>query len=60
MYENGLGIAQDFNKALKWYRKAAEQGDAEAKFRLALSYDSGEGVSQDHGEAMMYQHSEHF
>ena len=28
MYELGLGGVQDYKEAVKWYRKAAEQGDA--------------------------------
>ena len=31
MYDNGEGVEQDFKKAVYWYRKAAEQGDAEAQ-----------------------------
>ena len=27
MYAYGKGVAQDFAKAVKWYRKAAEQGN---------------------------------
>jgi len=27
MYYKGLGVPQDFAKAMKWYRMAAEQGD---------------------------------
>jgi len=34
MYANGLGIPQDYNKAVYWYKKAAEQGDAAAKANL--------------------------
>jgi TPR repeat protein len=35
MYEQGLGTAQNFDVAFKWYAKAAEQGDALAKRKLA-------------------------
>ena len=31
MYENGEGVPKDMAEATKWYRKAAEQGDADAK-----------------------------
>ena len=30
-YENGYGVERDLAKAMKWYRKAARQGHAEAK-----------------------------
>jgi TPR repeat protein len=33
---NGNGGTQDYAEAGKWYRKAAEQGDAEAQFNLDL------------------------
>ena len=26
MYQNGQGVAQDYAEAVKWYRKAADQG----------------------------------
>ena len=30
-YETGSGVEKDDAEAVKWYRKAAEQGDEEAK-----------------------------
>lgn len=35
------------HKTKKWYTKAAEQGDADAQFNLAVMYDNGLGVLQD-------------
>ena len=51
MYFNGRGIAQDKTKAAKWYRKAAEQGNAIAQFNLGYLYAVGQGVTQDKAEA---------
>ena len=34
-----------------WYRRAAEQGDADAQLELAIAYDSGKGVTQHYAEA---------
>ena len=34
MLENGLGIGRDDAQAVEWYRRAAEQGNAEAEARL--------------------------
>lgn len=34
MYDDGLGVPQDFPEAAKWYRLAGEQGEAEAQFNL--------------------------
>ncbi len=30
MYANGQGVPQDYAEAARWYRMAAEQGDASA------------------------------
>jgi len=35
MYDKGQGVPQDYAEALKWYRKAAEQGFAEAQYNSA-------------------------
>ena len=41
------GIPLDFAEAVKWFRKAAEQGRAKAQYNLGLMYDKGEGVPKD-------------
>ena len=51
MYAKGTGGPQDYTEAVKWYRKAAEQGDASAAFNLGSMYESGQGVVQDYIEA---------
>lgn len=33
-YRLGRGVAEDITEAVKWYRKAAEQGHENAKKRL--------------------------
>ena len=40
--------------AVKWYRKAAEQGVANAQFFLAECYDNGKGVTRDEEEALKW------
>ena len=35
----------------KWFRLAAEQGDASAQTNLGLMYEQGDGVPQDDAEA---------
>jgi uncharacterized protein len=47
MYKNGNGVVQDYAEAVKWYRLAAEQGDAQAQNNLGVTYESGQGVLQD-------------
>ena len=34
MYEDGLGVSRDYVKAVEWYRKSAEQGNAAAQCLL--------------------------
>ncbi len=46
---NGLPI--DKNEAVKWYRRAAEQGIAEAEYNLAGCCHNGEGVETNEVEA---------
>ena len=42
LYEFGAGdLAQDYNRAAYWYRKAAQHGDIEAEYRLSLIYGAG-------------------
>jgi len=45
---------RDFSEAAKWYRAAADHGDAEAQFRLGILYYFGQGVPQDNGEAVKW------
>ena len=53
-YQKGLVayIASDYAEAAKWYRLAADQGDASAQLNLGVSYDNGQGVPQDYSEAI--------
>jgi len=51
LYEDGLGVQQDYSEAAKWYRKAAKRGHACAKHRLGLMYEYSRGVPQDYVEA---------
>ena len=54
MYHQGTGVAQNFAKAVKWFRLAAGQGDAQAQFGLGLIYQHGEGVTQNIEEAVKW------
>ena len=44
MHELGEGVAQDFEAAAQWLRKAAEAGDARGQLNLALHYIRVEGA----------------
>ena len=50
MYDNGEGVPQDDQEAVKWYRMAAEQGYAGAQFALGLMYDNDQGVPENDAE----------
>lgn len=45
---------QNYIEAVKWYRKAAEQGHAGAQRVLGDCYYSGDGVTQDYKEAVKW------
>lgn len=47
MYDNGYGVPQDYQEAIAWYRRAADQGNDRAQYNLAHIYDKGDGVSRD-------------
>jgi TPR repeat protein len=45
---------EDLVEAVTWYRKAAEQGHAEAQFNLGVCYVKGKGVVKDLNVAYAY------
>jgi TPR repeat protein len=47
-------VEQSYSKAAKWYRLAAEQGDADAQYNLGVCYDNGHGVEQSYTEAVKW------
>jgi TPR repeat protein len=57
---NGLGFdpsrshreVKTTPEAVKWFRRAADQGDPDAQYNLGLMYEKGRGVSQDDAEAL--------
>lgn len=51
----GFGVSTCFSdNSIEDLRKAAEQGDAEAQFKLGCSYYSGDGVPQNLAEAVIW------
>lgn len=50
-YVTGNGVPQDFNKAFKWFQKAALQGHAVAQHNLAYMYGTGKGTPLDDNQA---------
>lgn len=55
LYMNGHGCVQkDAKEGFKWYKKAADQGDARAQYHIAHSYFHGVGVDENESEAFKY------
>ena len=52
MYRYGEGVEQDYTKALEWYNKAVNAGNASAMYSIGYMYDYGEGVEQDYSKAL--------
>jgi TPR repeat protein len=53
-YESGRGVPQSYAEALKWYRKAADQGLAQAQNNLGVLYFDGKGVARNEVEAVIW------
>lgn len=45
---------KDYVTARKWLAKAAEQGDAEAQYKLGILYNRGHGVETNKEEALLW------
>ncbi len=43
---------KNYQKAVEWYLKAAEQDDKYAQYNLGYCYDKGQGVEQDYQKAV--------
>ncbi len=57
-YERAQRAIRDGNypRAAKWYRRAAEQGHADAQFALGSLYEVGAGVPQDYAAMVEWMH----
>src|ERR1022692_1369702 len=54
-YENGQGVPKDEAQAVSWFRKAAEQGNADAQERLGEMYSYGQGgLAKDEAQAVSW------
>ena len=50
-YEYYQGIEQTYTEAMKWYKKAADQGKTDAQVNLGVMYYNGRGTSRDDTKA---------
>ena len=46
-YLHGEGVEQNYEEAVKWFRKAADQGYPPAQFNLGMRYRDGSGVEKN-------------
>lgn len=53
-YDKGLGVPQSYEKAVKLFRKAAENNDPIAQYHLGVKYVNGHGVKQNPLEAYIW------
>ena len=51
---HGEGVLQDYNGAVKWYPKSAEQDNRLAQANLGLMYELARGVTQDFKAALKW------
>ena len=51
-YYLGESIEQNYEKAFELFKKAASEGDIEAKYYLACCYEYGNGVEENYQEAI--------
>lgn len=55
IYKNGiLGVSKNQKESFKWYLIAAESGDYNAAFYVALSYANGNGIDKNYVEAVKW------
>ena len=53
-YYHGNGAGKNFSEAVRWYRRAAEQGSQYAQYSLGNCYYHGNGVDKDFAEAVKW------
>ena len=53
-YYYGQGVTKNYQQAIMWYRKAADQGHTLSQLMLGYIYDSGEGVRENDQEAVRW------
>ena len=47
-------LKKNLKKAVEWWTKAAEQGDATAQYNLGVCYENGDGVEKDSQKAVKW------
>jgi TPR repeat protein len=53
-YEKGLGVPQNSQDAVRWYRLSAMQGYGDAQYKLCEFSERGQGMPQDYQETLRW------
>lgn len=51
-YEQGVGVPRNYGKALEWYGKAAQAGQAGGHYNVGVCYEIGMGAAPDMSKAV--------
>jgi hypothetical protein len=54
LYNEGKCVTQNYSEAVKWYQKAAEQGNVNGQINLAFMYEKGLGVERNISTAVSW------
>ena len=54
MYEDAIGLPQNLQKAVGWYRTAFQEGNPDGAMNLGRIYEKGIGVNQDLNQAAFW------
>ena len=53
-YSHGTGVNTDYKEAIKWYKRAADKGDAISQLNLGYLYQKGLGTQPNYRMAIQY------
>jgi TPR repeat protein len=54
VYEKGIGVTRNYTEAARWYRKAADAGNARGMSNLGYMHEKGLGVTKNYTEAVRW------
>lgn len=54
MFQDGIGVVVDLNKAFSWWKKSADAGDAEGLYMVGVYYATGDCVTENYEKAIDY------
>ncbi|MBD5271193.1 MAG: sel1 repeat family protein [Bacteroides sp.] len=54
LFYAGLGVQQDIEEAVKWYKISADNGHPESSFYCGYAYNIGQGFPKDFAKALKY------